>query len=171
MIRTMRNTFAILTFTVFASTGWAAPPTDESLVALFRVMRAEALLDTVYATIEPAMRQAMAQAAQGKTLTDEQRKVMELAPQRLGAVMRAELSWERLQPMQIAIYRESFEQGEVDELIEFYKSPLGQKFVSKMPVVTQKAMVAMQAYMRQVMPKLEEAMKQVLSEAKLLPAR
>lgn len=147
----------------------AASPSDASILALFKVMRAESLLHGAYASLEPAMRQGMEQAAAGRTLTDEQKKVLELAPQRLSAVLRTELSWEKLLPVQMAIYRESFSQAEVDGLIAFYSSPVGQSFVDKMPEVTQKAMTAMQIQMQQVLPKLKAAMDQVLEEAKLAP--
>jgi hypothetical protein len=103
----------------------------------------------------------------GQVLSDEQKRVLELAPQRISAVMRAELSWDKMLPIQMAIYRESFDQAEVDGLTEFYRSPIGQSFINKMPVVTQKAMVATQAYLQQVIPKLKAAMDQVLSEAKI----
>ena len=111
----------------------------------------------------------MLQAAAGKTLTDEQKRVLELAPQKLSAILRTEMSWEKMLPIQIAIYRESFEQSEIDGLISFYSSPIGQSFVNKMPVVTQKAMTSMQMYMQAIAPKIQAAMQQVLTEAKISP--
>jgi hypothetical protein len=150
---------------------WAAPPSDESLRTLFRVMNASSMLDAAYAQLEPAMRQGMNQAAAGKPLHDEQRKVLDLAPQRLSALMRAELSWEKLEPIQMQIYRESFEQFEIDGLIAFYSSPAGQAFVNKMPVVMQKSMTLMQGTMQQLAPKLQASMQQILEEAKLAPPR
>ncbi|MFT3820598.1 MAG: DUF2059 domain-containing protein [Rubrivivax sp.] len=163
----MRKLIALLALAGCSIAAAAAPPSDESILALFKVMKAESLLDSVYATLEPAMKQAMQQAAAGKTLSAEQQKILDLAPQRLGQVLRAELSWDKLLPMQLAIYRESFEQAEIDGLTEFYKSPLGQSFVSKMPAVTQKAMMATQGHMQQVIPKLKAAMDELLAEAKL----
>lgn len=169
--RSMRNVTLCLSLALLSATCAAAPPTEASIRTLFEVMKAQALLDGIYATLEPAMRQSMSQAAAGKTLDDEQKRVLELAPQRLSAVLRLELSWEQLLPLQIAIYQASFEQSEVDGLIAFYRSPVGQSFVNKMPVVSQKAMAATQAHMQQVMPKLKAAMDQVLAEARLAPPR
>lgn len=163
----MKKTLVAITLSLGAMGCFAAPPSEESLRTLFKVMKAESLLDSVYASLEPAMRQGMAQAAAGKVLNEEQKRVLERAPQRLSEVLRSELSWAKMEPLQIAIYRDSFEQAEVDGLIEFYKSPLGQSFVNKMPMVTQKAMTAMQAYMQQVMPRVQAAMQEVLAEAKL----
>lgn len=167
----MKKTLVAVALSFSALACFAGPPSDESIRTLFKVMKAESLMDSVYANLEPAMRQAMAQASAGKTLSDEQKRVMERAPQRLSEVLRSELSWAKMEPMQLAIYRESFEQAEVDGLIEFYKSPLGQSFVNKMPVVTQKAMTSMQAFMQQVMPRIKAAMDEVLAEARLAPPK
>jgi hypothetical protein len=84
----------------------------------------------------------------------------------MSELIRTELSWVKMEPMQIRIYRESFDQAEIDGLIQFYRSPVGQSFVSKMPVVTQKAMAEMQVYMQQVMPKMQAAMQEMTAEVK-----
>ncbi len=124
------------------------------------------MVNGMYAALEPAMRQGMAQATGGKEPTQEQKRIMDRFAQRMSELMRSELSWAKMEPMQIRIYRESFEQTEVDGLIEFYRSPIGQSFLSKMPVVTQKAMAEMQVYMQQVLPKMQSAMQEMSTEVK-----
>jgi len=121
----------------------AAPPTDESLLRLFASMKAEALIDSAYAVMDTAMRQSLSQVTAGRTLTPEQARVIELAPQRLATLLRTELSWDKLRPLQMAVYRESFDQAEVDGLIAFYESPVGRSFAAKMPLVTQRSAAAM----------------------------
>lgn len=145
----------------------AAPPTDESLLSLFKAMKAESLVESIYASLEPAMRQALSQATAGKPLTEEQEVVVKQAPRRISEVIRTELSWQRIQPMQMAVYRETFDQAEVDGLIAFYSSPVGRSLVDKMPMVNQKLMSATQSYMLEVMPKLKAAMDQILLEARI----
>lgn len=167
----MKKTFTSIALSLSALVCCAAPASDESIRTLFAVMKAEALMESIYASVEPALRQSMAQAAQGKVLSDEQKKVMDRAPQRMSEVMRNELSWKKMEPMQIAIYRETFDQSEIDGLIDFYKTPVGQSYVNKMPVVTQKAMTAMQVQMQQVFPKIKAAMDELLAEAKLAPPK
>lgn len=85
--------------------------------------------------------------------------------------MRRELSWDSMLDTQMAIYRDSFDQSEVDGLIEFYKSPVGQSFVLKMPAVTQRAMLAAQTQMQRIAPKLQEVTQQILEDAKLANPR
>ena len=164
----MRKLILLVATALMPVLATAAPASEESVLALFSLMKTEALLDGMYASIEVAMKQGMAQSLAGKPLNDEQRRIIDLAPQRLGAVLRAELSWEKIQPLQVAIYRDSFEQSEIDGLIAFYGSPAGQAYVNKLPAVTQRAMASMQVYTQSISPKLKAAMDQVMREAKLV---
>lgn len=147
----------------------SAQPTFESVKVLLEVTEAEAMIDQAYEYVESFVRQGIAQQTEGRTLTDEQRRAFELAPVRIVEVMKKELSWSTLQPIYIAIYQESFSQSEIDGLIEFYKSPIGQSFVSKMPQVMNRSMQTMQVQMQALMPKIKEAVDQVIRDAKLPP--
>lgn len=167
----MKKLFAFMALSAFTSLSFAAPPSDESIKTLFKLMKTESMIDSVYANIEPAMRKSMDLAVQGKNLSAEQRKIISLAPQRLSQVLRSEMTWEKMEPLQIGIYRESYDQSEIDGLIEFYKTPVGQSFINKMPVVMQKSMTTSQAMMQDIMPKLYRAMEQVMAEAKLAPRK
>ncbi len=145
----------------------AAPPTDESIHALLAVTQSDKMMDAMHANMERMIRQGMQQASAGRTLTPEQTRVLELAPARLANVMREEVNWAKMQPMIVQLYREHFDQAEVDGLIAFYKSPTGQAFVTKMPVVMRRSMEMTQAQMQAFMPKLQAAMNEVMKEAKL----
>ncbi len=50
------------------------------------------------------------------------------------------MSWEKYEPDMLSIYRESFTQAEVNELIAFYQSAVGRNFASKSPQIAQKSM-------------------------------
>lgn len=167
----MRKSLCLLWLAALPLAVQAAPPSDDSLRTLFEATKAESLMDSIYGSLESSLRQAMQQASAGRTLTPEQQKVLDLAPQRLSTVMRTELSWARLLPMQMAIYRETFTQEEVDGLIAFYRSPVGRSFVDKMPLATQRAIAATQTHVQQAMPRIKAAMDEVLSEAKLAQPR
>lgn len=67
-------------------------------------MRAESLLDQSYANAEQMIRQGMSQRIAGRTLSDEQKKIIELAPIKLVQVMRRGLNWQTLHPIFLGIY-------------------------------------------------------------------
>jgi len=130
-------------------------------------MKAESLMDSVYGSLEQNMRQGMVMAASGKQLTDEQKRVLESAPKAFAKVMREELTWASLKPMYIQVYKESFDQEDIDGLIAFYSSKVGQNYINKMPVAMQKIMSAVQQRMGPMVQKMGEAMKAAVAEAKL----
>lgn len=158
------------TMLLWAACGaWAAPPTEASIDRLLTLTRAEAVLDQVYAGIEQSIRQGMLAATQGRTLSAEQQRAIELAPARLALLLRQELSWAAMKPDHIEVYRSSFDQAEIDGLIAFYESPIGQAFVAKMPQIVQKSMQASQARVQGFVPRLQAAMREVLREAGVTP--
>jgi hypothetical protein len=143
----------------------AAPASEESVEALMAATKADSLIETLYGGIEQSVRAGLQQSAAGKALTPEQQRVIELAPARLMNVLKSELSWNRLKPLYVQIYKESFTQEEIDGLLAFYRSQAGQAFVAKMPQVMQRSMQASQDQMRTLAPRMQEAMKQVMQEA------
>jgi uncharacterized protein len=155
---------------VWASASHAAPPTEESIKTLMALTRTEALLDQVYAGMEQSMRQGMQQAVGGQPMTAAQQQMMAAAPVKLMAVLREELSWANMLPGYVTIYKETFEQAEIDGLIAFYRSAVGQSFVAKMPLVTQKSMAMTQERMKDILPKVQAAMQQALAEIKATEA-
>lgn len=147
----------------------AGPATDESLEQLLVVARVESLLVQVHANADQVIRQGIAHDVAGRTLTEEQRRALDAAPAKLGAVLRSELSWQKLRPMYLAIYKESLDQAEVDGLIAFYRTPVGQAVLDKMPAIMTRTMSVTQLQMQAVMPKIEAAMQEALKEARLAP--
>jgi uncharacterized protein len=146
----------------------AAPVSDESIETLLELTHAESLMDTVYGSVEQMIRQGMNQALQGRPLSAEQQSFVDGIPARFTAVMRQDFNWQKMKPVYMQLYRETFDQAEVDGLIAFYRSPAGQSFIAKMPVVMQKSMALVQAQMRSMMPRIQEATAQAMEEAKSL---
>jgi hypothetical protein len=56
------------------------------------------------------------------------------------------------------VYQKHFTKGDIDALITFYSTPVGQKMLAQMPAITQEAMQASSGVMRKFM---DQAMQQV----------
>ena len=143
----------------------AEPASTESIENLLTAAKAEALLNSMCANLETAMRQGMAESLKGKKLDAKQQKLVDSMPAKMAQVMREEMSWSSMKPLYVQIYKDSFTQEEVDGLLAFYQSPAGQAMINKMPVVMQKSMVVVQQRMGPLMQKMEAAMKQSMEEA------
>ncbi len=65
-------------------------------------------------------------------------------------------SWEKMKPMFIDIYAEVFTAKELDDIIAFYESPAGRKFIEKQPELMSVTMQKMQALMAEIVPDLQK---------------
>jgi hypothetical protein len=145
----------------------AAPASEQSVEKLLAASRAESIINSLYANMEDLMRKSMQQAVQGKTLSAEQQRVLDAVPPKFVAVMQEEMSWQKMKPLYVQVYRETFEQEEVDGLIAFYESPAGKAMLEKMPTVVQKSIAITQPLMQSLLPKMKAAMAEAMAEAKL----
>ena len=145
----------------------ASPASQESVESLLASMKTASLMDSMYGGMEQMMRQGMEQSLQGKPLNAEQRRILDAVPAKFVAVIRAEFNWDKMKPQYVQLYRDTFEQDEVDGLVAFYASPAGQAFVNKMPVVMQKSFSISQSLMQSLTPKIAAAIKDAMAEAKV----
>ena len=155
----------LLAALLFSLQAHAAPASPESIETLYTLMHVDRTIASVNVTVEAQMRQAMAAAHQGKTLTPEQQAIEERAVQRGLAVIHDELNWEKLKPQFTRIYTETYTQEEVDGLIAFFNSPSGKAYLAKMPQLTQQVMQFMQSYMAEIMPKMQQIARDAARES------
>lgn len=66
-----------------------------------------------------------------------------------------EMSWEKMKNDYISLYAETFSEDELRGMIAFYKTPVGQAWISKQPEVARKSMELGQRLMMRLMPKLQ----------------
>lgn len=162
----VRNLLIGMCVLLFSVNAQAAPASAASIEKLLQITKTEALLESMYGNVEASMRQAMIQSLAGKPVSPEQKRLLDDAPKRFVAVMREELSWAQLKPMYVQIYRDNFTQEEINGLIAFYDSPAGRAFVTKMPVVMQQSMSAMQTRIKPFAEKMRAAVQQAIAESK-----
>lgn len=156
-------------FAISASAVHAAPATAESIEALLAITKTKELVDSANTNIEASVRQGMLTAVGNKELTAEQKQLLDVLPAKIVAAMQPEFSWEILKPDFVRLYAETFSQEEVDGMIQFYKSPLGQTLISKMPVVMNRSMQIVQARLGAAMPKVQSAVAAAIAEVKAKP--
>ena len=145
----------------------AASASPESIEELLVATKSEAMMDSMYRNVGQIMRQSMQKVVAGKLLAPEQQQILDALPGKFVAVMRTELTWDALKPQYVQLYRETFDQEEIDGLLAFYRSTAGQAFVNMMPTVLQKSMAISQSRMQTLLPRMRAAIEQALAEAKL----
>ena len=68
--------------------------------------------------------------------------------------------------MYVRIYTESFTEDEVSGMISFYRTPIGQAAIHKMPLLMQKTMMEVQKSMAGTAPQMQKAQEEFLAEIK-----
>jgi hypothetical protein len=67
----------------------------------------------------------------------------------------------------VTVYEKHFTEAEIDELIRFYASPLGRRFVAKQPALAQESMLAARTFGQQV---AQRAMQQLAAKGHIQKA-
>ncbi len=162
----MTRLIAFVIAATFGTACYAAPPTEESVNALLVAAKSERTLESMYTLMGQSMRRGLQLELEGKQVSDDERRVLDDMPKQFEAAMREEVGWDKMRPIFVQIYQETFTQEEVKGLTAFYKSPIGAAMIDKMPVVLQKSAAATQARMRPLMVRMNETMKKALADLK-----
>ena len=110
-----------------------APPSDASIRELMRVSNAQKLLESVKGQVDAMTDMTIQQAAHGTPLSPQKQAIIDDMRTRMMAAFDETMRWDKLEPIYMHAYRDSFTQSELDGIIRFYKTPSGQAMVSKLP--------------------------------------
>jgi hypothetical protein len=79
-------------------------------------------------------------------------------------LLKTEMTWNRMKDDFIDLYLSVYTEEEIEHLIAFYESPLGQTVVEKTPLLVQQSMSISQKYVQRILPTIQ-AMTQEMLEA------
>ena len=156
----------LVLLTLFYPVAFAAEtrPGEDSIKQLLEVAQVHKLVDSMKIQMDAFMKNAMQQATQGQSVSPRIQKDIDKRQSELMTVLNEELAWEKLEPLYIRVYRQSFSQEEVDGLIAFYKTPTGQAMINKMPVVMQNTFNELQQRMGPMMRRIQRMQQEVVAE-------
>ncbi len=129
---------------------------------LFTSMKMDKMMDQMKQQMSGMVRQQMQQQMSNLPPADRT-KASELAQGVLSDAFAA-FDWQKMKPDYIAIYTETFTEQELQGLVDFYKSPAGQAFIDKMPVVMNKSMQLAQQKMAPIMAQMQERIRKLATE-------
>lgn len=135
---------------------------DARIDRLLEVMRARETVDAMFPQIEASQRQMMAQLTAGQSLDEAQQARIESILARSDQRLRDTLAWDNMAPLYRDIYRQTFNDEDIDAMLAFYGSPSGQRLLDKMPLLMQNSMTAVQQL---VVPMLQQLEQDIRAEA------
>lgn len=147
----------VLSLQVFAS-----PAKQETIDKLFEVTQSAQLMDGVYGQMDSMF----AQMASQMQIPESQKPIMDKFFKKYSTMMRDEMSWEKIKVPMSNVYAQTYTDEELKDVVKFYQSPTGKKFVAKMPELTKASMVMVQEMMKGFMPKMQALQKELQDELK-----
>ena len=143
-----------------------AKPAEASIRQLFEVMHSSNLLDAYLTQIDGTVRASMQQALAGQQLNAKQKKILEDMGREIGSLVKAELNWSAIEPVMIEVYRNTFSQHEVDGMLTFYRSEVGQAVIAKLPTAMQTSMTSIQGHVKTLTPRIVQLEKDTAAQLK-----
>lgn len=163
-MKTYRNALIALLFV--SVTTIAAPAREDSVKELLAVVEAKNMVTAMQSQIDALMNNVIQQALNGKSPTDKQQQAIANLKRKIVSIINKQLAWDNLEPMYVRIYTESFSEEEVSGMISFYRTPIGQAAIHKMPLLMQKSMMEAQRFMAEATPEMQKAQEEFLAEVK-----
>lgn len=148
-----------------------APPSDASLEQLLEVAHVHKTLDAVMDQMDAMMKNAYQQVTAGQTVSPETQKIFDQARVDVVSMCKEQLTWEKMEPIYLRIYRKSLSQSEVDGMIAFYKTTAGQAMINKMPLILQNTMAEVGQMMGPMMQRVERMQKDLMAEVQAEKAK
>jgi uncharacterized protein len=163
----MRACFLALIATLALAPAFAESPqpSEKSVLQLLQVMHAHQTLDNAGAQMDETMRNSMKAVSQGQ-LNAEQEKILEESQTKMLAIIKEALNWSSVEPILVQAYQRTFTQEEVDAMLAFYDSPLGQSVGAKLPTVNQQTSQLTQQRLKDMIPKIVEIQKDMAQRLK-----
>lgn len=160
----MKYLLGLLLCCLLSTSAWAQKPTDASIEKLLVLTRTEANLKTMMQQSANLIDNTIEKSWERMGYPPETRKKMLAARQAIRNILREDLTWEKIKPMYVSSYQETFNQKEVDAMIAFYSTPEGQAILDKMPLVMKRADGHVRKILEQMMIKLQEIAPKILAD-------
>ena len=126
---------------------------------LFTVMRMDQTMSRMMTAIRQQtekMMQSIMQPSPGTSqMTPEQKRITQEFQNKVLTAATEAVGWKALEPDMVNLYASTYTPQEIDGLIAFYKSPVGQTFLDKTPDLTQASMQLTQQKVMALQPKMQ----------------
>lgn len=128
--------------------------------SLLELLNTSQMLDSAKAMIDKNSRQAFERVG-GRP---EDQAIFDEFSAKLGEAFEQIYTWDRLKPSMIDIYVDMYTEAEMDQVIAFYRTPVGQKTIEKMPLVMERSMELTQEMLQELLPKITELTQEMAKE-------
>ena len=139
---------------------------------LFATMHMDHMLDQMMHSIQGEV-EAMAQSMPGaQQMTAHQKQLTQEFMDKSMKVVNDSVGWTALEPEYVKLYASTYSEAEIDGILAFYKSPVGQAMLAKTPQLSTSGMQIVRSRMGDFQPKMQALQKDYMKQlAAAVPAK
>jgi len=144
---------------------------EAKVKALFATMRMDHMLDQMLSSIQKEVQAMAKNTPTTKQMTPEQQKLTQQFMDKAMKAVTDSVGWAALEPDYVRLYASTYTEPEIDGILAFYKSPVGQKMLDKTPELSAGAMQIVKSRMGDFQPKVQALQEEYVKElAATMPA-
>ena len=146
----------------------ADPPSSKQAKAeeLLQLTHMDQLMSQMLGQMSERMKASADQQAASLHMTPEQTTVYEDYQQKLSQLLASYLTWDKMKPVMVQAYSETYTDQELDGILSFYRSPAGQAMVAKSPELMSKTRSAMMQQISALQPQVQQLTKDFAEKLK-----
>lgn len=131
---------------------------------LFTVMKLSEMTERMTAAVRQQIDTALRSTPGMQQITPAQKQLLADYENRSMALANASVGWKALEPEMIDLYASTYTEQEIDGILAFYKSPVGQALLAKTPELTTKSLQITQTKLVALQPKMNELMQDFMRQ-------
>jgi hypothetical protein len=131
---------------------------------LFVTMRMEHMLDQMLTSIQRQVVAVAQMSPDVDKMTPEQKKLTQNFVNQSMKIVSDSVGWTSLEPEYVKLYAATYSEEEIDGILAFYKSPVGQKMLEMTPQLSAGGMDIVQKRMGDFQPKIKELQAEYLKQ-------
>jgi hypothetical protein len=134
----------------------------KSVEELMELTEVSKMMDAMYSQITSMFDNIPKQMG----MSEEEKPLFKKHMDKVVKLLKSEMNWDKFKEPMIDIYAKRFTEEEIQGLIKFYRSELGQTMVKKMPLIMQDSMNISQEILKSFMPKVQALAMDMQNEIK-----
>ncbi|HEY2040033.1 MAG TPA: DUF2059 domain-containing protein [Edaphobacter sp.] len=155
----MKQLFFLLLLTLPLSSIAHADETSKraKIEELIQLTKLDQLLSQTSSQMTTRMKQSAAQQNARHAFTPEQQKAVDSYIAQIQTITQGAVSWDKIKPMVVQVYSETYTDQELDGILAFYHSPAGQALIAKSPQLMNRTMQLVNTQINEVQPQIQKA--------------
>ncbi len=125
-----------------------------------QLANADRLAVSVYAQVQQMFEQRFMEAQ----APEKQKALLERYQAQANTALDKAIGWEKLKPDLVDLYTSQFSETELNQLIDFYQSPVGKKMLGKLPELNARSAQLTQVKLESAVPEVNKLLSDMTAE-------